>query len=573
MAGVRPDPDTMNIAPLIVTRGIPADLVERLVRQGVHPFLAPLYAARGIDDARQLGRELSQLAAPSRMRNLEEMARLLARSILERKKLLIIADYDADGATACAVGLRALRAMGACVDYLVPDRFVHGYGLTPEIVRLAAETRHPDILITVDNGIASTEGVAEANRLGLKVLITDHHLPGPQLPDAWCIINPNQPGCEFPSKHLAGVGVMFYLMVALRAELRTRGLDTPNLAELLPLVALGTVADLVKLDDNNRLLVFHGLQRIRSGRAQPGLDALFRVAGRDPARAGVYDLGFVLGPRLNAAGRLADMSLGIECLVTDDAARALAIAGELDRLNRERRALETEMQEAALAALEQVNVQDGYSLCLYQPDWHSGVVGLVASRIKDRYHRPALVFARGANGELKGSGRSIPGLHLRDALDRVAKTHPDLILRFGGHAAAAGLTIRECDFERFSRAFESTVQSLVTPADLEREIETDGELNANEITLEHARLLEAEVWGQGFPEPRFCNRFDVLDQRPVGERHLRLRLGLHGQAFEGILFGSTVGLPASARIVYRLGVNEFNGCRSVQLVIEHWAPA
>jgi single-stranded-DNA-specific exonuclease len=512
------------------------------------------------------------------------MASLLADAIAAHKKLLIIADYDADGATACAVGLRALRMMGADVDYLVPNRFEYGYGLTPEIVRLATREKAPDIIITVDNGIASVDGVAEANQLGIKVLITDHHLPGDALPDAWCIINPNQPGCTFPSKNLAGVGVMFYLMLALRAELRKRGafvdtgaglrnrgtLPLPNLGQLLDLVALGTVADVVALDDNNRILVHHGLQRIRAGQAQPGISALLSVAGRDPTRAGTYDLGFALGPRLNAAGRLTDMSLGIECLTTDDEQRAEAIARELDTLNRERRALEADMQESALAALEQSADASGYTISLYDNQWHQGVIGIVASRIKDRFHRPVVAFARGNAGEIKGSGRSIRGLHLRDALDLLTKRAPGLILKFGGHAAAAGLTLRESDFEAFQSGFEAVVRNLLSPADLEREIETDGSLPAECATLDIARELQNGIWGQGFPEPRFLDVFDVLHQRVVGERHLKLRLRRDGKIFEGILFGHNEPLPGSIRAAYRFGVNEYNGVTSTQVVLEHW---
>lgn len=562
----------MSTTPLIVVRSAPAEAVERLIRGDVPPLLARLYAARGITAPEQLERGLARLAAPERMLNLVQMARLLADAISHQKRLLIIADYDADGATACAVGLRALRAFGAQVDYLVPDRFRFGYGLTPEIVRHAVDTKRPEVLITVDNGIASIDGVAEANRLGLKVLVTDHHLPGARLPDAWCIVNPNQPGCDFPSKHLAGVGVMFYLMLALRAELRQRGAfgQEPNLAELLPLVALGTVADVVKLDDNNRILVYQGLQRIRSGRMQPGLAALFNAAGRDPRRAGVYDLGFALAPRLNAAGRLADMSLGIECLSTDDAQRTVAIAGELDALNRERRLLEAGMQEAALAAVERIRFTETCTLSLFDPAWHQGVVGIVASRIKERFHRPTIAFARGADGEIRGSGRSIAGLHLRDLLDLIAKRHPDLLLKFGGHAAAAGLTLRERDFARFSAAFEDAAQSALTPEDLQRQLETDGSLDITDATVDSALLVRDQVWGHGFSEPRFYDRFEVRGQRIVGERHLKLRLARGERVFDAMLFGSTPTLPSRIEAVYRLDINDYNGTRTVQLSVEHW---
>lgn len=560
--------------PRVVARSAPQSAVDSLLHQNIHPLLARLYAARGIDSSAALHYVLARMAAPQSMLNLDRMAQLLADAVAARQKLVIIADYDADGATACAVGLRSLRLFGAQVDYLVPDRFKFGYGLTPEIVRLAAATKEPDVLITVDNGIASIEGVAEANRLGIKVLITDHHLPGERLPEAWCIINPNQPHCRFPSKHLAGVGVMFYLMLALRAELRVRGAfasaNEPNLADLLPLVALGTIADVVKLDENNRILVHQGLLRVRAGRLSPGLAALFRIAGREPAHATVYDLGFVIGPRLNAAGRLTDMSLGIECLATDDPARALRAAAELDALNRERRALESGMQEDAFAAIDEARIGETCTVSLFDPGWHLGVVGVVASRVRERWHRPTIAFARASDGEIRGSGRSIPGLHLRDLIDLVAKRHPQLILRFGGHAAAAGLAIRERDFVCFSEVFEQTARMLLTAADLERCIETDGSLELEHATLESALLIRDQVWGQGFPEPRFFDRFDVRSQRIVADRHLKLRLERDGRAFDAMLFGSTPALPARIAAAYRLTANEYNGTYAVQLAVEHW---
>ena len=557
--------------PTITTRAVTLENLAALTQSGVHPLLARIYAARGIASDQQLATGLERLHPPQSMLNLTHMAILLADAIGQKKKLLIVADYDADGATACAVGMRALRLMGAHMDYLVPNRFEYGYGLTPEIVQLAAREKTPDVIITVDNGIASVEGVAEANRLGIKVLITDHHLPSDTLPDAWCIINPNQHGCPFPSKNLAGVGVMFYLMLALRAVLRERGVaNLPNLAHLLDLVALGTVADVVRLDENNRILVSQGLQRIRAGHAQPGLLALLRVAARVPARVGTYDMGFAVGPRLNAAGRLTNMSLGIECLITDDAARAQEIAQELDALNRERRAIEADMQEAALAALEKTTTASGYTLCLYDDLWHQGVIGIVASRIKDKFHRPAVAFARGIAGEIKGSGRSIRGLHLRDALDLVSKRAPGLILKFGGHAAAAGLTLRENDFAQFQYLFEDVVRTLLSPADLEREIETDGSLPVKLATLESAHALRDGIWGQGFPEPRFSDPFEIVQQRVVGERHLKLRLRRDGKIFEGILFGHSEPLPEAIRAVYRFSINEYNGVTSTQLMVDHW---
>ena len=560
-------------APLIVERAVPSDAAARLAASGYDPLFARIYAARGVCSPGELDDAFERLHAPDALLNVKHMARLLADAIAARARLLIVADYDADGATACALGLRALRRFGAIADYLVPNRFDYGYGLTPEIVRLAHERFMPDVLITVDNGIASIDGVAQANRLGMRVLVTDHHLPAPVLPDAWCIVNPNQPGCDFPSKHLAGVGVMFYLMVALRAELRARGAPEGEvaLAGLLDLVALGTVADVVRLDANNRVLVQQGLKRIRAGRMQPGISALFEAAGRDAARASAYDLGFALGPRLNAAGRLTDMSLGIECLVTDDASRAAEIAHALDRLNRERREIEAGMQESALAAIGDT-CADACTLALFDPDWHQGVIGIVASRLRERFHRPAVAFARGGNGEIKGSARSIPGLHLRDALDIVTKRYPGLVLRFGGHAAAAGLTLREADFSVFRSAFEQTVRELVTPADLERQLETDGSLEPDAITFKLARTVCDRVWGQGFPEPRFFDAFDVAAHRVVGGQHAKLALRRGARTYEGMLFRETDALPERIEAVYRLDVNEFGGTLGLQLTLDYWRP-
>jgi single-stranded-DNA-specific exonuclease len=543
---------------------------KNLVSEGIHPLLARLYAARSIRSAAELRYEPGGLLSPRSMRSIEAAASMLADAIEAGKRLLIVADYDADGATACAVGMRALRAFGANVDYLVPDRFKLGYGLTPELVDIAAQSK-PDVLITVDNGIASVEGVARAASLGIATLITDHHLPGAQLPDAACIVNPNQPGCDFPSKAIAGVGVMFYVMLALRAELRDRKqLETEtNLGALTDLVALGTVADVVALDANNRNLVSQGLKRIRAGKAQPGIAALLRAAGRPAAEASSFDLGFVAGPRLNAAGRLADMRLGIECLITDDEARAANSAQALDTLNRERRRIETQMLEHAVQELQKLEGQEQTSF--FSATWHEGVVGILASRLKDRLHRPVVCFARGADGvNLKGSGRSIPGLHLRDCLDLVSKREPGLILRFGGHAQAAGLTISESGYERFTRAFERAVDELLPGEARTRTVETDGSLDESHCTLQVARMLEAEIWGQGFPQPVFCDTFAVESQRVVGERHLKLRLVKDGRRYEAMRFGALDPLPARARAAYRLAVNEFNGLKSVQLNVEHF---
>ncbi|MGH8717704.1 MAG: single-stranded-DNA-specific exonuclease RecJ, partial [Burkholderiales bacterium] len=525
-----------------VCRDYEQSAYQALVCHGVVPALARIYAARKVETPQHLEITFERLIPPASLKNVRDMACILADGIAANKRFLIIADYDADGATACAVCVRAMRAFGAKVEYLVPNRFEYGYGLTPEIVRLAHE-RRPDFLITVDNGIASIDGVREAKRLGMVALITDHHLPAEELPVCECIVNPNQPGCEFPSKHLAGVGVAFYVMLALRAELRGRGFfanppsppltkgggaaggfSEPNLAKLLDLVALGTVADVVRLDHNNRILVASGLKRIRAGQASAGIKALFTVSARDAGRAASYDLAFCLAPRLNAAGRLTDMSLGIECLLSDDEERAFSLAQQLDELNRERREIEAEMHEQAVLALEQVCADNSFALCLFDPRWHQGVIGILASRLREKFNRPVIAFANGSNGELKGSGRSVAALHLRDALDLIAKRHPGLVLKFGGHAAAAGLSIAHDGFPRFARAIEDTLRQLLTPADLERVIETDGPLAAEELTQDLALAIHSQVWGQGFPAPLFCDRFRVENQRVVKEKHLRLKL-------------------------------------------------
>jgi single-stranded-DNA-specific exonuclease len=545
-----------------------------LLEAGMHPVLARIYAGRRIRTSAELKYEASALLPPTLLGNVEQAGRLLADAIQSGRRMLIVADYDADGATACAVGLRALRTFGAQVDYLVPDRFRLGYGLSPELVELAAQ-RKPDLIITVDNGIASVEGVARARSLGIATLITDHHLPGPELPAAACIVNPNQPGCEFPSKALAGVGVMFYVMLALRAELRRRNLfqekAEPNLGALTDLVALGTIADVVPLDANNRNLVSQGLKRLRAGRGQPGVMALLRAAGRPLAEASSFDLGFVAGPRLNAAGRLADMSVGIECLVADDEARAMNLAQQLDRLNRERREIEASMMRQALELIK--NIKQENQCTFFDPGWHQGVVGIIASRLKDRVHRPVICFApaeEAGRAVLRGSGRSVPGLHLRDCLDLVSKRAPGLIGRFGGHAMAAGLTIDEVRFPEFSHAFEAAVEELLPAEARLRTVETDGALDGAHCTLEVARMLEAEIWGQGFPQPVFCDNFAVEAQRVVGEKHLKLRLAKDGRRYEAMRFGALEPLPEKVRAAYRLGVNEFNGLKNIQLNVEHF---
>jgi single-stranded-DNA-specific exonuclease len=560
----------------ISVREAPPRAVWSLEQGGVHPLLARLYAARGVRGMEELDTRASALLPPDQLKGIGAGAARLADAIAAGQRLLIVADYDCDGATGCAVGLRALRMMGATVDYLVPDRFTLGYGLSPEVAQLAA-TRRPDLVITVDNGIASVEGVAELKRLGIETLITDHHLPGTQLPDAAAIVNPNQPGCGFPSKALAGVGVMFYVMLALRAELRRRGAyatqPEPNLAALLDLVALGTVADVVPLDRNNRILVAQGLARIRSGRMQPGIAALLSIAGREPARAAGFDLGFAIGPRLNAAGRLADMSLGIECLITDDPARALNIAQQLDAINRERRNIEADMRDDAELLLARLDPGSRASLTLFDPGWHQGVIGILAGRVKEKLHRPTFAFAPGNPGELKASGRSIPGLHLRDALDLVAKRHPDLLLRFGGHAAAAGLSLRDVDLPRFEAAFEQVCGELLSPADLSRTLETDGALESGYYSIDAVRMMQQEVWGQSFPPPLFADRFEVVSQRILKDKHLKLKLQKGGQRYDAIRFNAADAAPDRITAAFRVDINEWNGTQSVQLLLEHFEAA
>ncbi|MEP6943048.1 MAG: single-stranded-DNA-specific exonuclease RecJ [Betaproteobacteria bacterium] len=559
----------------IVRRLVP-ESARALVAAGVSPLLSRIYAARGVVDVTELDCSLERLPHWSMLLGAKAAAVRLADGIARGERMTIVADYDADGATACAVGVRGLSAMGAMVDFLVPNRFEHGYGLTPEIVALAA-ARAPGLIITVDNGIASVDGVAAANARGIEVLITDHHLPGDTLPAPAWIVNPNQAGCTFPSKHLAGVGVMFYVLTALRAQLRERGhfatRPEPNLGVLLDLVALGTVADVVRLDHANRVLVDNGLRRIRAGRMQPGLRALFAVAGKDPRHATTYDLGFVAGPRLNASGRMADISTGIACLLADDEATATRLAGELDRLNSERRAREATMQEQALAAIDTISAGDAFTLCAYRPDWHQGVVGLVASRLKDRFHRPAMVFAPGIGEELRGSGRTIAGFHLRDALDLVAKRAPGTITRFGGHAFAAGLTLPRAHLTRFTEEFERVGREWLTLEALHQTLDSDGELSADELTFELADTLSGGVWGQGFPAPVFDGAFTVAGQRQVGAKHTRLLLIHDRQRLEAIAFNEPGPLPERLRVRYRPGISRFQGQCSLELLIESWQPA
>jgi len=576
----------------IQSRTCPPLHVDALIRAGLHPVLARLYAARGVEQADDIETGIDRLLPPAALMGIEQAAARLADAIDDRRRLLVIADYDCDGATACAVAVRGLRMLGADVDYLVPNRFEYGYGLTPEIVALAMShpRRTPELLITVDNGIASVDGVAAARAAGVDVVVTDHHLPGDTLPDACAIVNPNQPGCTFPSKHIAGVGVMFYVLLATRAVMRDRGRfqmpaspsgtdlpRQPNLATLLDLVALGTVADVVRLDANNRILVDQGLKRIREGKMQPGLAALFRVAGREARRAGVQDMGFAVGPRLNAAGRLADMSVGIECLLSDDDGRAWELAQLLDGMNRERRDIESGMQTEALATLTDVD-PSRTTLAIFDPQWHQGVIGILASRLKEKFYRPTITFApatddpvaQGAPDALiKGSGRSIPGFHLRDALDLISKRHPGLIDKFGGHAMAAGLTMRADALPTFTDALEAVGREWLPAHALQRVVETDGELEEAYFTATFVELLEAGIWGQGFPAPVFSGVFDVRAQSLVKERHLKLQLYRGNRRYDAIWFNRTETLPDQAIVAYRLSRDTYNGVTRVQMIVEH----
>ncbi len=563
----------------IEVRSVPPRAAWALEQAGVHPLLARLYAARGVATQDDLDDGLARLLPPSGLLGASDAARLLADAMATGQRICIVADYDCDGATACAVGLRGLQLLGATdVHYLVPDRVVDGYGLTPPIAERVAATG-AQVLVTVDNGIASVAGVARARELGLKVLVTDHHLPGDQLPAADVIVNPNQPGCGFESKSLAGVGVMFYVLMALRAELRARGAwgnaQQPKLDVLLPLVALGTVADVVKLDANNRRLVAQGLRRIRAGQLPAGMSALFSVAARAYPKATTFDFGFALGPRINAAGRLADMTLGIELLRTDDPARADELARQLDAINRERREIEGGMREQAMHIAEGLwdEAEAAPSaLAVFDPDFHEGVVGIVAARLKDKLHRPTFVFAASAapghEHELKGSGRSIPGFHLRDALDLVAKRHPGVLLKFGGHAMAAGCTIAEEHFETFDAALQQVAAEWLDEATLTRRIETDGPLPPEYRRADVVDTLHQAVWGQGFAPPVFSEEVEVLSQRLVGEKHLALKLRHQGQPVDGIWFGHTEPLPARAHLAFRLETDEWQGVRRVRLLVE-----
>lgn len=547
-------------------------------------LLQRLYAARGVQSERELEKGLAHLLPYQQLKGIDQAVELLCQGLDKQARILIIGDFDADGATASAVGVLGLTQLGFnSVDYLVPNRFEYGYGLTPEIVEVALE-KQPDILITVDNGISSIDGVAAAKRAGLTVIVTDHHLPGHELPAADAIVNPNQPGCEFPSKAMAGVGVMFYLLMALRATLRNNGWFTlhgvtqPNLGNLLDLVALGSVADVVPLDANNRIFVHQGLARIRAGRARPGLQALLQVARKEAHKVSSVDLGFILGPRLNAAGRLDDISLGIECLLCEDHALALDMAQQLDQLNHDRKAIERGMQQEALVQLQAIELNDlPFGLCVFEAEWHQGVIGILASRLKEKYHRPVIAFADAGEGQLKGSARSIPGFHIRDALDAIAAANPNLISKFGGHAMAAGLSIAASQYEAFAQAFDCEVRRQLSEDDLTGRLLSDGPLAANEFDLELAKQLKhAGPWGQHFPEPLFHGNFILEGQRLVGEKHLKLMLRTEcgSKQVDGIAFNIDLEQwpnPTIRQVLvaYSLDVNEFRGQESVQLIVRH----
>lgn len=564
----------------------PRPLPETLPFLGEMPtLLTRLYAARGVQSQAELDKSLARLIPYQQLKGIDAAVDLLVVALEQRQRILIVGDFDADGATASTVGMLGLRLLGAAhVDYLVPNRFEYGYGLTPEIVEVAL-TRSPQLLITVDNGISSVEGVAAAKKAGLSVLVTDHHLPGNELPAADAIVNPNQPGCEFPSKALAGVGVIFYVLIALRARLNSLGwyqtVKAPNIAELLDLVALGSVADVVPLDANNRILVHQGLERIRAGRVRPGLKAILEVAKRDHSKITSTDLGFILGPRLNAAGRLDDMSLGIECLLTDDPNAARDMAAQLDEMNQDRKSIEQGMQREALAQLKELTLDSmPFGLCLFDPEWHQGVIGILASRLKERYFRPTFAFADAGDGMLKGSGRSVPGFHIRDALSVVAAQHPELISKYGGHAMAAGLTLPEANFPLFSQAFDEEVRRQLREEDLTGRLLSDGSLAIEEFHLELARALRhAGPWGQHFPEPLFHGVFQLVEQRIVGERHLKvvLKTECGSVKLDGIAFGVDREVWPNPTIrwvelAYKLDLNEFRGNETVQLMIAHIEP-
>ena len=553
----------------------------QLEQTGISPLLARLYAARGISQADHISTRMSDLLPPDAMKGMTAAATILADAIMQGQRVCVVADYDADGATACAVAVKGLRLLGLSpekLSYFVPDRFKLGYGLTPAIADLVADMPNgkADLLITVDNGIASVDGVARAKALGMQVVITDHHLPGSDLPAADAIVNPNQPGCDFPSKNLAGVGVMLYVLMGLRQVLRQHhwpAAEQANLGSLLDLVALGTIADVVSLDHNNRILVANGLNRIRQRRCCPGVLALYAVAGKQPDRAQSSDLGFLLGPRLNAAGRMDDMRVGIRCLLAEDIGEAMTLAQALDRFNIERRSVEAQMKNDAAMILGQLDIANTAGISLYDPNWHAGVVGILAGRIKEQLHRPTIVFAADGSGLIKGSGRSIPGLHLRDALDHLTKIHPDLIIKFGGHAMAAGLSIRETDFSLFQQAFDELVDQLLPLEARTHSLAIDGALADSELSLNTAKLLAEGIWGQGFPAPVFANRFQIIESRLLQDKHLKLTLGCGQSRMDAIRFNDTTIPSAQDTLAYALEINHYNGVDRPQLRIEAICPA
>lgn len=566
------------------------DLEKANFSAATSPLLQRIYQTRGLSCDADLSLQLSKLPSPKLMHGLDTAVEHLVDVLHTQQKIVIVGDFDADGATSSALMVLALSAMGyQSVEFLVPNRFDYGYGLTPEIVELAQQKK-PQLIITVDNGISSIEGVDFANKLGIKVIVTDHHLPGAKLPNAAAIVNPNQPDCEFPCKNLAGVAVAFYLLSALRAKLRElswfekNAIQEPNMAHYLDLVALGTVADVVPLDQVNRALVHQGLLRIRAGYARPGINALLKIAGKNPAQLVASDMGFAVAPRLNAAGRLDDISYGIQCLLTDDPKEALDRAQLLEQFNQDRKAIERDMQTEALKIVEGLALNDEdelpAALCLYQADWHQGVVGLLASRIKEKFHRPVAVFARDDSGSLKGSVRSIPGLHIRDALDAVATQNPGLISKFGGHAMAAGLSLEENQLESFEKALQQQVASTIDPLDLQATLQTDGQLETEQFTLHTASVLrDSGPWGQAFPEPCFEGEFELRSQRIVGENHLKVSLAVdatNAQSIDGIYFNiDTEQWPTTAtrvRCVYRLDINQFRGRESLQLLVQYMQP-
>lgn len=570
----------------ILTRSLDGSLENRFPSH-FPKTLSRIYQARGVLGPEELEYKLASLAHPKQFFDINNAATILADAIEHEKRIVIVGDFDADGATSTTLGILALTAMGAVEpQYIVPNRFEYGYGLTPEIVTLVQD-QEADVLVTVDNGIASIDGVAAAKAAGMQVIVTDHHLPGDVLPNADAIVNPNHPDCQFPSKSLAGVGVIFYVMSALRAQLTQRGwferahIPRPNMSEYLDIVALGTVADVVPLDANNRILVQQGLARIQAGKARPGILALLELGGREASRVKATDLGFVVGPRLNAAGRLDDMSIGIECLLSEQAFLARSYAEQLDQLNRERKAIESDMKQQAeqsLASIEEVSDLP-YGMCFYQEDWHQGVIGILASRMKEKCHRPVIAFAKADDDTLKGSARSIPGVHIRDALDLLAKRHPELLSKFGGHAMAAGMSIKAEHYETFTKAFDQIIEEWVTPEQLEATVYTDGELAPEDFSLEFAEQLRvAGPWGQAFPEPCFDGTFEVLQQRIVGEKHLKLTLREpnSGMLIDGIHFFCDLSVwpnqAQRARLVYKLDINEFRGQRNLQLMVDHILP-